>query len=97
MRQWRSYNKADRRSPGSLSFLLPLGNNLVWAEQYQAGIDVLNQLIRESPDTAEAYVRLEPTGLPQHRPSGTPRRKCFAGWRTTTRIIRWRTSSLREP
>jgi tetratricopeptide (TPR) repeat protein len=44
--------------PGSRSFLLPLGNNLIWGEQYQAGIDVLNQLIRESPDTAEAYVRL---------------------------------------
>ena len=44
--------------PGSLSFLLPLGNNLIWGEPDQAGIDVLNQLIRESPDTAEAYVRL---------------------------------------
>jgi tetratricopeptide (TPR) repeat protein len=44
--------------PGSLNFLLPLGNNLVWAEQYQAGIDVLNQLIGKAPDTAEAYVRL---------------------------------------
>jgi tetratricopeptide (TPR) repeat protein len=44
--------------PGSLSFLLPLGNNLVWAEQYQAGIDVLNQLIGKAPGTAEAYVRL---------------------------------------
>jgi tetratricopeptide (TPR) repeat protein len=43
---------------GSLNFLLPLGNNLVWAEQYQAGIDVLNQLIGKAPDTAEAYVRL---------------------------------------
>jgi tetratricopeptide (TPR) repeat protein len=44
--------------PGSLSFFLPLGNNLIWGEQYQTGIDVLNQLIRKSPDTAEAYVRL---------------------------------------
>ncbi len=44
--------------PGSLSFLLPLGNNLVWAEQYQAGIDVLNQLIGKVPDAPEAYLRL---------------------------------------
>jgi tetratricopeptide (TPR) repeat protein len=44
--------------PGSPNFLLPLGNNLVWAGQYQAGIDVLNQLIGKAPDTAEAYVRL---------------------------------------
>jgi tetratricopeptide (TPR) repeat protein len=43
---------------GSLNFLLPLGNNLVWAEQYQAGIEVLNELIRNRPDTTEAYVRL---------------------------------------
>jgi tetratricopeptide (TPR) repeat protein len=43
---------------GSLSFLLPLGNNLVWAGQYQPGIDILNQLIRKAPGTAEAYVRL---------------------------------------
>jgi Flp pilus assembly protein TadD len=44
--------------PGSNSFLLPLGNNLIWDEQYEAGIDILNELIRKSPDTAEAYVRL---------------------------------------
>ncbi|HMC59694.1 MAG TPA: tetratricopeptide repeat protein, partial [Candidatus Solibacter sp.] len=43
---------------GSLNFLLPLGNNLVWAEQYQAGIGVLNQLILKAPDAAEAYLRL---------------------------------------
>ena len=47
-----------QRIPGSLNFLLPLGNNLVWAEQYQAGIDVLNELIRKKADAAEAYVRL---------------------------------------
>jgi predicted Zn-dependent protease len=47
-----------KRIPGSLNFLLPLGNNLVWAEQYQAGIDVLNELIRRQPDAVEAYVRL---------------------------------------
>ena len=44
--------------PGSPNFLLPLGNNLVWAEQYQAGIDVLNELIAKAPGTAEAYIRL---------------------------------------
>jgi tetratricopeptide (TPR) repeat protein len=44
--------------PGSLNFLLPLGNNLVWAEQYKAGIDVLNEVIAKTPSTAEAYIRL---------------------------------------
>ena len=39
-------------------FWSSLGNNLVWAEQYQAGIEVLNQVIRKAPGTAEAYVRL---------------------------------------
>jgi tetratricopeptide (TPR) repeat protein len=50
--------RGRRQIPGSINFLLPLGNNLVWAEQYQAGIDVLNELIRQKPDAAEAYVRL---------------------------------------
>lgn len=47
-----------KQIPGSRDLLLPLGNNLVWAEQYQAGIEVLNELIRTAPETAEAYVRL---------------------------------------
>jgi tetratricopeptide (TPR) repeat protein len=40
------------------SFSLPLGNNLVWAEQFQAGVDVLSELISRQPGAAEAYVRL---------------------------------------
>jgi tetratricopeptide (TPR) repeat protein len=40
------------------SFMLPLGNNLVWGEQFQAGVDVLRELIAKAPATAEAYIRL---------------------------------------
>jgi len=47
-----------KQIPGSAAFLLPLGNNLVWAEQYEAGATVLNDLIRQSPKTPEAYLRL---------------------------------------
>lgn len=47
-----------RQIPGLVNFLLPLGNNLVWAEDYEAGIEVLNGLVRAAPETAEAYVRL---------------------------------------
>jgi tetratricopeptide (TPR) repeat protein len=46
------------RMPDSPDFLLPLGSNLVWAEQYQAAIDILNRLILKAPGTTEAYVRL---------------------------------------
>jgi Flp pilus assembly protein TadD len=46
------------RTANPNSFLLPLGNNLVWAEQFQAGVDVLNELVAKSPGTAEAYIRL---------------------------------------
>jgi tetratricopeptide (TPR) repeat protein len=44
--------------PESLHFLLPLGSNLVWAEQYQPAVDVLNELLRKAPNTVEAYLRL---------------------------------------
>jgi tetratricopeptide (TPR) repeat protein len=47
-----------RQIPGLVNFLLPLGNNLVWAEDYQAGIEVLNGLVRAAPESPEAYVRL---------------------------------------
>ena len=74
--------------PGSPNFLLPLGNNLVWAEQYKAGIDVLNELIAKAPGTAEAYIRLAEayrnTGrgeLEVHRSAGSracsPTIRCF--------------------
>jgi protein O-GlcNAc transferase len=44
--------------PESLHFLLPLGSNLVWAEQYQPAVDVLNELLRMAPDTGDPYLRL---------------------------------------
>ncbi len=50
--------KGRKQIPGSAAFLLPLGSNLVWAEQYEAGVAVLNELIRQSPKIAEAYLRL---------------------------------------
>jgi tetratricopeptide (TPR) repeat protein len=46
------------RAPQSTSFLLPLGSSLVWAEHYEEGIGVLKELIRKSPATPEAYLRL---------------------------------------
>ena len=43
---------------GSSNWLLPLGNNLVWAEHYDEGIRVLNEVIQKAPNTSEAYIRL---------------------------------------
>jgi tetratricopeptide (TPR) repeat protein len=63
-----------KQIPGSLNFLLPLGNNLVWAEDYQAGIDVLNGLIQSAHDTPEAYVRLAEA----YRNTGHPERETEA-------------------
>jgi tetratricopeptide (TPR) repeat protein len=40
------------------NFALALGNNLVWAEQFQAGVDVLSELIAKRPDATEGYIRL---------------------------------------
>ncbi|MEO8126976.1 MAG: tetratricopeptide repeat protein [Bryobacteraceae bacterium] len=42
----------------SSHLLLPLGNNLVWSEQYDSGIGVLKNLIQRDPGTPEAYIRL---------------------------------------
>ena len=50
--------RGRKQMPESVHFLLPLGSNLVWAEQYQAAVDVLNELLRKTPDAWEAYVRL---------------------------------------
>src|SRR5205085_8183023 len=60
--------QGHRQIPGSVNFLLPLGNNLVWAENYEGGIEVLNGLVRAAPATAEAYVRLAEA----YRNSGRP-------------------------
>jgi tetratricopeptide (TPR) repeat protein len=50
--------EARKRFPSSLDLLLPLGNNLVWAEHHEAGIQVLNELLTKSPGVTEAYIRL---------------------------------------
>src|SRR5207244_221691 len=60
--------QARRRLPAARDLLLPLGNNLVWAEQYAAGIEVLSELVRQAPETAEAYLRLAEA----HRNTGRP-------------------------
>ena len=46
------------RSSNPDGLLLPLGNNLVWGEQFRAGVDVLSELIAKQPQAAEAYIRL---------------------------------------
>ena len=47
-----------RQIPGSQNILLPLGSNLVWSEQYEAGIGILKELIKRARNTPEAYLRL---------------------------------------
>jgi len=47
-----------KQIPGSVNLLLPLGNNLVWSEQYEAGIGILKELIQRERNTPEAYLRL---------------------------------------
>jgi tetratricopeptide (TPR) repeat protein len=44
--------------PGSTALLLPLGMNLIRTDRYQDGIDVLEALLRQSPDEAQAYLSL---------------------------------------
>jgi tetratricopeptide (TPR) repeat protein len=41
-----------------MGVLLPLGADLIRAERYQAGIDVLRELVRSSPETPEAYISI---------------------------------------
>jgi tetratricopeptide (TPR) repeat protein len=47
-----------KQIPGSANLLLPLGNNLVWSEQYEAGIGILKELIQRAGNIPEAYLRL---------------------------------------
>ena len=47
-----------RKLPGSTALLLPLGSDLVRAEQYQAGIKVLRELLHLSPEESDAYLRI---------------------------------------
>ena len=44
--------------PQSTSLLLPLGSNLILAEKYAAGIDVLKELLRQTPNEYDAYIKL---------------------------------------
>jgi tetratricopeptide (TPR) repeat protein len=60
--------KRGRKQMPESHFMLPLGSNLVWAEQYQAAVEVLNELLRGAPDTGEAYLRLAEA----HRYTGRP-------------------------
>ena len=47
-----------KRMRPSPQLLLALGNHLVWAERYPAGIAVLSEVIRQVPATPDAYLRL---------------------------------------
>ena len=47
-----------QKLPGSTALLLPLGSDLILAEKYRAGVDVLEELLRRSPDEYEAYIKL---------------------------------------
>jgi tetratricopeptide (TPR) repeat protein len=47
-----------RHLPESRAILLALGADLVRAERYQEGIKTLRILLREAPDTPEAYISL---------------------------------------
>jgi tetratricopeptide (TPR) repeat protein len=44
--------------PESVAFLLPLGADLIRAERYKEGIDVLRALVRLAPHTDEAYISI---------------------------------------
>jgi tetratricopeptide (TPR) repeat protein len=50
--------RARVQLPESTALLLPLGSDLVLAEKYQEGIEVLQDLLKRSPDTFEAYLRM---------------------------------------
>jgi tetratricopeptide (TPR) repeat protein len=42
----------------STAVLLPLGSDLVRAQQYKEGIDVLRELLRQAPETDQAYLSI---------------------------------------
>ncbi len=44
--------------PNSTAFLLPLGADLIRTQQYKEGIDVLRELLRQSPDEDQAYLSI---------------------------------------
>lgn len=49
---------ARRNFTQSPAILLPLGADLIRTEQYQAGMNVLRELLRQSPNIQEAYISL---------------------------------------
>ncbi len=50
--------QAQANVSDSASILLPLGADLIRAEHYKEGIDVLRALLRKDPGTVEAYISL---------------------------------------
>jgi tetratricopeptide (TPR) repeat protein len=60
--------QARQRASETPAVLLALGNNLVWAEEYQRGEAVLNELLQKDSSIAEAYVRLSEAYRSTNRP-----------------------------
>lgn len=54
----QTLEQARSRTAASSALLLALGNNLVWAGEYQRGEQALKELLQKDPGAAEAYVRL---------------------------------------
>ena len=50
--------RGRKNLPDSVSIRLALGSHLVWAEQFDAGIQILTGVLNDAPDRLEAYVRL---------------------------------------
>ena len=57
--------------PNSKAFLLPLGCDLVQAGKYQAAIDILREVVRQSPGETDAYVQMAEA----FRKTGSPDRE----------------------
>jgi tetratricopeptide (TPR) repeat protein len=50
--------KGRAKLPRSTLLLLPLGSDLILAEKYAAGIDVLQELVHKTPNEYESYLKL---------------------------------------
>lgn len=50
--------QARANVPDQTAILLPLGADLIRAEHYKQGVEVLQDLLRKAPDTADAYISL---------------------------------------
>jgi tetratricopeptide (TPR) repeat protein len=60
--------------PNSTAVLLPLGIDLVRAEHYKMGIEVLRELLQQAPDAAEAYISIADAS----RKMGNPKQEAQA-------------------